>query len=214
MKVKLKKRTTAAAASGGGTDAAVAAERSAKVGVAKRKHKSAGKQALVQRLQAEAGSSTAKPPADSIKEKQRKKRSAKSAILGAVDGMKASLEELLSSNEQRLREQQRADEARLSGSALSSKKRQKLVAEETLHMQQVLEHPAFIADPFAALQEHLRNTVGVPSSESNGREPLDDDEEEEGDNGRRQQRRGGDERPARRKKQGQRGGGGKARRKA
>ena len=81
-------------------------------------------------------------------------------------------------------------------------------------MQQVLEHPAFIADPFAALQEHLRNTVGVPSSESNGREPLDDDEEEEGDNGRRQQRRGGDERPARRKKQGQRGGGGKARRKA
>ena len=40
--------------------------------------------------------------------------------------------------------------------------RQKLVVEETQHLQAVLEHPAFVADPFAALQEHLQNTVAPP----------------------------------------------------
>ena len=47
------------------------------------------------------------------------------------------------------------------GSSLTSKKRQKMVADETSHLQQVLQHPAFVADPFAALQEHIRNTVGA-----------------------------------------------------
>ena len=36
-------------------------------------------------------------------------------------------------------------------------------------MQAVLEHPAFVADPFAALQEHLLNTVAPPVDER-GRE--------------------------------------------
>ena len=54
-----------------------------------------------------------------------------------------------------------ADEgdAPVPGHALSSKRRQKIVAEETQHLEQVLQHPAFVADPFAALQEHLRNTI-------------------------------------------------------
>ena len=51
-------------------------------------------------------------------------------------------------------------------SAITSKKRQKLVAEETAHMQQVLEHPAFVADPFAALQEHIKNTVTAQAENS------------------------------------------------
>ena len=42
---------------------------------------------------------------------------------------------------------------------LSNKKRLKLVAEETQHLRDVLEHPAFVADPLAALREHLKNTV-------------------------------------------------------
>ena len=117
-------------------------------GVVKRKH-GEGKQALVQRLQAEA------PAHKSAKEKSRQKRAAKSKILGAVDGMKASLEELLEANER----MHKASDSSLG--SLTSKKRQKLVADETSHMQQVLVHPAFIADPFAALQEHIRNTVGA-----------------------------------------------------
>ena len=32
------------------------------------------------------------------------------------------------------------------------------------HMQEVLSHPSFIANPFAALQEHLSNTVTAPAS--------------------------------------------------
>ena len=44
-----------------------------------------------------------------------------------------------------------------------------LVAEETAHMQQVIQHPAFLADPFAALQEHLKNTVGQPSKKAEKR---------------------------------------------
>ena len=31
--------------------------------------------------------------------------------------------------------------------------------DETDHLQQVLTHPAYVADPFAALQQHLDNTV-------------------------------------------------------
>lgn len=131
-------------------------------GIAKRKHAHAdgakGQQraALVQRLQAEA---PAKPKSESGAEKRRKKRAAKSAVLGAVDGMRASLEDLLSEGERRA-----AAAAPSSGGSLSSKKRQKLVAEETEHMRAVLAHPAFIADPFAALQEHLRNTVAPRST--------------------------------------------------
>ena len=59
-----------------------------------------------------------------------------------------------------------------SGGSLSSKKRQKLVAEETEHMRAVLAHPAFIADPFAALQEHLRNTVAPQEEKAEMKQKL------------------------------------------
>lgn len=42
------------------------------------------------------------------------------------------------------------------------------------HMKEVLKHPSFMADPFAALQEHLANTVNKPDpprdDEMRGRE--------------------------------------------
>ena len=41
---------------------------------------------------------------------------------------------------------------------------------ETAHMQQVIQHPAFVADPFAALQEHLKNTVGQHGSKERKKE--------------------------------------------
>jgi excinuclease UvrABC helicase subunit UvrB len=128
-------------------------------GVAKKKHARTGKLDLVQKLQAEAEGQP-RIKTSNVQQKSRRKRSAQSAILGAVDGMKASLEELLAANEERLSAQHK-QEAKSSSAGLTSKKRQKLVAEESQHMIQVLQHPAFVANPFAALQEHLKNTVGA-----------------------------------------------------
>lgn len=41
----------------------------------------------------------------------------------------------------------------------SNKAKQRLVAEEVEHLSLVLQHPAYKADPFATMQEHLRNTL-------------------------------------------------------
>ena len=82
-----------------------------------------------------------------------KKRKKKSAALNVVSAMRDSLEELLAAGEGAAR----AAPEQLS--AKSNKKRQQLVSEETQQMQEIMQHPAFVADPFAALQEHLRNTV-------------------------------------------------------
>ena len=97
------------------------------------------------------------PSQPEVKSKSQRKRSNKSKILGAVDGMRSSLEELLAANERKHREQAAAEEEE--GAALTSKKRQKLVVEEMEHMKQVLSHPQFVEDPFGALQQHLANTV-------------------------------------------------------
>lgn len=125
-------------------------------GIVKKKHAyvAGGKRALVQRLEAEAASSKS---GLSTKAKARKAKASNAVILGAVDGLKASLDELLAANAQVHR--QRA-EVELGGS-LTSKRRQKIVAEETKHLQAVLAHPAFVADPFGALQEHLSNTMAA-----------------------------------------------------
>jgi hypothetical protein len=41
----------------------------------------------------------------------------------------------------------------------TNKAKRKLVAEEVHHLNLVMQHPAFIADPFETMQEHLRNTL-------------------------------------------------------
>ena len=48
--------------------------------------------------------------------------------------------------------------------SMSSKRRQQMVVEESAHLRDVLSHPAFVANPFAALQEHLANTVTQPAA--------------------------------------------------
>ena len=160
-KVKIKGKSKPAAPRTATSESSAAAPARRDAGVAKRKHAHAGdgRRALAAKLQAEEGGksgSSSKP--QSAKDKVRRKRDAKSAILGAVGGIKASLEELLASHEKRAK-QQKEETTQATVGSLTSKKRQKLVAEETLHIQQVLEHPSFVADPFAALQSHLRNTV-------------------------------------------------------
>ena len=135
-----------------------------KKGVQKKKHKLE----LLSQLKAAAPE---KPKPESALEKKRRKRSAKSAILGAVDGMKASLDELLEANEGKHKKLKGGgSDAAAPSQAMAAVKRQKLVAEETAHMQQVIQHPAFVADPFAALQEHLKNTVGQHGSKERKKE--------------------------------------------
>ena len=129
-------------------------------GVAKKKHIHGKRQhALLPQLSAAAPE---QKRVESAKEKKARKRSAKSAVLGAVDGMRSSLDELLAASEKKFKQQaEDADMGPASSHAITSKKRQKMVADETAQMQQVIQHPAFIADPFGALQQHLANTVGA-----------------------------------------------------
>ncbi len=93
--------------------------------------------------------------------KKKKRRAGASAVaLGAVSAMRDSLEEALAASEAASR-----PAAAAGLSAKTNKKRLALVNEEAAQMQAILSHPAFVADPFAALQEHLRNTV-APRSEA------------------------------------------------
>jgi len=162
MAKKLKKPKAASAAADG-------AKAQLQQGVAKRKHTlvAGGKRALAQRLEAEAVASSSKAAPTSAKAKARKSRATNATIMSAVDGMKASLDELLTANERAHRPGETEPAA---GSSLTSKRRQKLVVEETKHMQQVLQHPAFVADPFAALQEHLSNTMAATVAKQRERE--------------------------------------------
>ena len=76
-------------------------------GLAKRKHGLKRQHALLPKLAAEAPEQ--KRP-ESAKARIRRKRAAKSAILGAVDGMRSSLDDLLAANERRHQDQQPAAE--------------------------------------------------------------------------------------------------------
>ena len=126
-------------------------------GVKKKKHAAKKQHALLPRLEAEAPARSAPL---SAREKLQRKRAAKSTILGAnLSGMQASIEELIAANEQHYREQWEKSGGGGSSHALTARKRQKMVVEETQHLQQVLAHSAFVADPFAALQQHIGNTV-------------------------------------------------------
>ena len=133
--------------------------------IEKRKHArgdSAGKRKLVQKLQADA-------PPPKAAQKQKQKRAANAGVLGAVAGLRGSLDDLIQASEARVRERAAAAEGaeKASKKSMSSKRRQQLVVEETQHMQEVLSHPSFIANPFAALQEPLSNTVTAPASKQN-----------------------------------------------
>jgi len=122
-------------------------------GVAKKKHALGAKRehALLPKLK----EAEASGKADVAVAKAKRKRAANSTVLGAVDGMRASLEELLAEGEARAAKSQAEDYS----IGLNAKKRLKLVAEETANLADVIAHPAFKADPFAALSAHLNATV-------------------------------------------------------
>lgn len=86
----------------------------------------------------------------------------------SLDAMKASLEELLDANEEHHKQEWRTRKR-----SLTSKARSRIVVQEKAHLQQVLEHPAFKADPIAALNEHIRNIVDASNvgSQASGQHP-------------------------------------------
>ena len=57
---------------------------------------------------------------------------------------------------------QQAASSQKPSSRVSQKRRQRIAALETGQLSAVLAHPAFQSDPFAAIQEHLKNTVVEP----------------------------------------------------
>jgi len=165
MKVKVKaSKKIANATSKSGHSERPAVVAGASDGIRKQKHTMAKKRqhALLPQLQAQAVAE--KRPGAHVRDKARKKRAGTATISSAISGIRATLDELLTANEQLHKDAAAASDPSVSKAALTSKKRQKMVVDETHHMQRVLEHPAFVADPFAALAEHLQNTVGGPTS--------------------------------------------------
>mmetsp|Transcript_45662 Transcript_45662/g.67382 ORF Transcript_45662/g.67382 Transcript_45662/m.67382 type:complete len:225 (-) Transcript_45662:90-764(-) len=49
--------------------------------------------------------------------------------------------------------------------SINNKHKKKLVGREVTHMNMVLQHPSFRKDPFATMQEHLRNTLANQKKE-------------------------------------------------
>ena len=46
----------------------------------------------------------------------------------------------------------------------SQRERQRIAAEESQRLQQVLQHPVFLKDPIAAVTNHLNNTLPSPAA--------------------------------------------------
>ena len=59
-----------------------------------------------------------------------------------------------------------------------SKKRKKLLLAEVARYKEVIAHPAFKADPWGALMEHIRNTVTIPAERRRAEEEAAAKEDE------------------------------------
>lgn len=132
-------------------------------GIAKSKGKGklSRKHALLPQLQDEVDQRIELAKQRKLERRQQAREAAGSGEMKAavLDSMKASLEELLEANEEHHTKEWRARKR-----SLTSKARSRIVVQETAHLQQVLDHPAFKADPFAALNEHIRNIVDASNA--------------------------------------------------
>ena len=95
------------------------------------------------------------------RKREKKREEATLQATQSLDGMKASLEELLDHNET-----QQKQEWKTRRRSMTSKARSRIVVQETAHLKQVLDHPAFKTDPIAALSEHVRNIVDASNAEA------------------------------------------------
>jgi hypothetical protein len=74
-----------------------------------------------------------------------------------IDGLDAIRDALMNTSKHGSSSSDPAEEPKQSYT--TNKAKRKLVAEEVHHLNLVMQHPAFIADPFETMQEHLRNTL-------------------------------------------------------
>jgi hypothetical protein len=73
-----------------------------------------------------------------------------------IDGLDAIRDALMNTTKG---DKNKEDREEYAESYNTNKAKRKLVAEEAHHVSLVMQHPAFKADPFATIQEHLRNTL-------------------------------------------------------
>ena len=92
---------------------------------------------------------------------------------GRLDGLDALRDALISSDKSGAAAQRKGGEKGAKESAAAPKPvpcstnraKKNLAGREVAHMNLVLEHPSFKANPFATLQEHLRNTLSGQADE-------------------------------------------------
>ena len=95
------------------------------------------------------------------KQEDQKKR------IDGLDALKEALQATLTENETASSSQSPADAPTMSQYLASNtnKSKKQLTAREVSHLGLVLEHPAFQSNPFATIQEHLKNTLAGQAKE-------------------------------------------------
>ena len=85
--------------------------------------------------------------------------------IDGLDAIKEALTQTIKENQARL-EAQKNKESSSEAVLLKTNKAKKDVAQKELnHMNLVLQHPSFQSNPFATIQEHLRNTLAKQATE-------------------------------------------------
>lgn len=95
---------------------------------------------------------------------KRRAATAGSGTLGDVDALRASLDDSVAASNGAQRNQRRK---------ATSKTFQLMIASQTEHMTKVLAAPAFAANPFATLAEHITNSMAAKTNGSGHREGND-----------------------------------------
>eukprot|EP00541_Cyclophora_tenuis_P012170 CAMPEP_0116545406 /NCGR_PEP_ID=MMETSP0397-20121206/2653_1 /TAXON_ID=216820 /ORGANISM="Cyclophora tenuis, Strain ECT3854" /LENGTH=201 /DNA_ID=CAMNT_0004069721 /DNA_START=221 /DNA_END=826 /DNA_ORIENTATION=- len=94
----------------------------------------------------------------SLKRKEEQKRK--------IDGLDALKDALLGVSQQQSTPPAKNMDSSEPSSALSTNKSKKeLAMREVTHLGLVMEHPSFVNDPFATMQEHLKNTLSGQAEE-------------------------------------------------
>jgi hypothetical protein len=97
---------------------------------------------------------------DSLKLKRQEEQSKR------IDGLDAIKEALLATVREGDAQKESTSKPAVRSLLKSNRGQKHLVEKEVSHMKLVLQHPAFQAEPFAAIREHLKNTIGVAAKSS------------------------------------------------
>jgi hypothetical protein len=94
--------------------------------------------------------------------KQKADNEAKNGKLADMGDMSSFLEEFTADSTLK-KTKKGGYEDSFSHGKVSNKTKERITSEEVNHFSQVNDHPAFVANPLAAIQEHLRNTLAAAS---------------------------------------------------